>query len=129
MDDSFLVRVLNCMTNLNEKVQTLLGRERVLIAVFRDFDPADELHHEIRPPRLCRSCVKHLRDVRMIHHRERLAFSLEPSDHALGVHARFDDFQRDTTTNWFAIVLICCPEKMPLDRLQERSIHLFMSIH
>lgn len=27
MDDSFLVRVLNCMTNLNEKVQALFGRE------------------------------------------------------------------------------------------------------
>ena len=35
----------------------------------------------------------------MVHDRERLALGLEPRDHLSGVHAGFDDFQRDLPVN------------------------------
>ena len=37
---------------------------------------------------------KHLRDVRMIHHRQRLPLLLEARDHLLRVHPQLDDLQR-----------------------------------
>src|SRR6478609_8111633 len=39
------------------------------------------------------SSVEHFRDIRVIHHGQRLPLSLEASDDLLRVHARFDDLQ------------------------------------
>src|SRR5205814_1799880 len=39
--------------------------------------------------------IEDLRDIRMIHHRQRLSFGLEASDHGLSVHSEFDDLKGD----------------------------------
>ncbi len=40
----------------------------------------------------------------MIHHRQRLPLGLEPSHHLLGVHAEFDDLQRDAAADRFVLL-------------------------
>ena len=52
----------------------------------------------------CRPRIKHLGDVRMIHHRQRLALRLEARDDLLGVHAKLDDFERDTPPHRLALL-------------------------
>src|SRR6266699_2773976 len=46
-----------------------------------------------------RSRIKHLGDVRVVHHRQRLPLRLEPGDDLLGVHAQLDDLERDAATH------------------------------
>ena len=48
--------------------------EVVLVAILGDRDSLDQLHDEERPPALGRAGVEHPGDVRMIHHRQGLAF-------------------------------------------------------
>jgi hypothetical protein len=43
----------------------------------------------------CCAAVEHLSDVRMIHHRERLALGFEARHDLLGVHPELDDLERD----------------------------------
>ncbi len=46
--------------------------------------------------RRCRCTrIKHLRNVRMVHHRQRLTLGFEAGHHFAGVHADFDDFERN----------------------------------
>src|SRR5690349_11731918 len=72
----------------------------MLIAVFRDFDAANQFHYEIRATGFSRSRVKYFRDIRMIHQGERLSFSLKPGNDTFGVHARLNDFQSDSPSHW-----------------------------
>src|SRR5947208_1635408 len=99
MNYSLLMRMLDRLANLDEKVQPLLGRQRIPVAIFRDFDATDEFHDEIRPARFRRASIEYLRDVGMIHQSNRLTLGLEASNDAFGVHARLDDFQGDPTMN------------------------------
>ena len=71
----------------------------VLVAVIGDLDPAHQFHDEIRPASIRRARVQDLGNVRMVHHRQRLALGLEPRDDALGVHAQLDDLQRHPTAH------------------------------
>src|SRR5260370_26622253 len=99
MNDSLLVGVLNGLANSDEQVQALCGRECILITVFRDFSATEEFHDKIWSAQLGGTGIEYLRDVGMIHQRERLPLCLKPSDHPFRVHARFDDFQGYMTTN------------------------------
>ena len=76
----------------------------VVVAVFRDRDPADQFHHEVGPSLLGRSGVQHVGDVGMIHQGESLAFGLKPGDHGFAVHAWLDDFQGDLATHGFDLL-------------------------
>src|SRR6266705_6521525 len=67
----------------------------MLVAVFRDLDPADECHDEVWATGFGRPCIKHLGDVGVVHQRQCLPLAFKPGDHALRVHSRLDDFQRD----------------------------------
>src|SRR5260370_16567368 len=67
----------------------------MFIAVFRDLDPADKFHDEIWETGFGRPCIKHLGDIGVVHQRHCLTFGFKPGDHALGVHSRLDNFQRD----------------------------------
>ena len=64
-----------------------------------DGSAADEFHHEVRPARVGRAAVKYLRNVGMIHQRQRLPLGLKPSHHLAGIHARLDDLQRHLAAN------------------------------
>src|SRR6266404_7871611 len=67
----------------------------MLIAVFRDLDPTDELHDKVGAARFGRPRIKHLGNVGVVHQRQGLSLGFKPGDHALGVHSRLDDFQGD----------------------------------
>jgi hypothetical protein len=94
MDDPFLMRVLDGVADGDEERDALVGRELLVIAVVGDLHSANELHHEIGPPVLCRAGVENFRDVRVIHHRERLPLLLEARDHFLRIHSHLDDLER-----------------------------------
>ena len=99
VDDALEVRVLDRMADLDEKAQALVGRQIVRVAKGRDRLPADQFHDEIRPTGVGGAGVEHLRDIRMIHHRQELPFGLEPGDDLLCVHAQFDDFEREAAAH------------------------------
>src|SRR5437016_8660397 len=65
----------------------------MLIAVFRDLDPADEFHDEVRTTRFGRPCIENLGDVGVVHQRHCLPLGFKPGDHALRVPSRLDDLQ------------------------------------
>src|SRR6185503_9795163 len=100
---ALLVRVLDGGTNLHEQVEPRLGGEVILAAVFGDANPLHELHDEVRPAGPGRAGVEHARDVRMVHHRQRLAFGLEARDDLPGVHAELDDLQGHAAAHGFLL--------------------------
>ena len=81
MDDPLLMRVLHRVTDVHEQFEPILRREAVLVAVLRDRDALDQLHHEVRPAAIRRAGIEHARNIRMIHHRQRLPLRLEAGDH------------------------------------------------
>jgi len=64
----------------NEQVQPFAGGQLLLITIFGDFDPAYQFHHEVGPAIFGSASIENLRDVRMVHHRQRLTFGFEASD-------------------------------------------------
>ena len=99
MNDALLMRVLNGLANLREELQAILGGEMVLVAILGDAHAAHEFHDEVGTPRLRRARVEHARDVRMLHHRQRLPLGLEAGDDRLRVHAELDDLERDAAAH------------------------------
>ena len=99
MDDTLLMRVLNCVADLDEKLQPLCGVEVVLVAVIGDANAANQFHYEVWTTVLGCAGVEHFGDVRMVHHRQRLTFRLEAGNDLSGIHTRFDDFERHATAN------------------------------
>src|SRR6266516_5546266 len=75
----------------------------MLIAVFRDLDPADEFHDEVRTTRFRRPGIKHLGDVGVVHQRQCLPLGFKPGNHAIRVHPRLDDFQSDPPPDWLLL--------------------------
>ena len=69
-------------------------RQALPIAEGNDGFAAHVLHHEVRTALRRRAGVEHLRNCRVRHDREGLAFGLEAGDDLRGVHARLDDLQR-----------------------------------
>ena len=102
MDDPFLMRVLNGVTNGLKKLEPFTRCCLHLIAVFGDRDTADQFHDEVGTP-IRRSCIKHSRNIRMFHEGQRLPFGLEASDDLLGIHARLDNLQGDLSLNRFGL--------------------------
>ncbi len=91
MDDPLLVRVLDCVTNLDQEFKPLLQSEPILVAILGDPDAGHQFHHEIGAPGFRGAGVEHAGNIRMIHHGQRLPLGLEPGDHRFGVHPQFDD--------------------------------------
>ncbi len=67
MDDRFPVSVLHPFAYARKQFQSLPQRELVPIAVFRDREPRNVLHHEVRTPLRSGTRIEHLGDRRMIH--------------------------------------------------------------
>ena len=94
VDNPLLVGVLDRPADREEEFEPFARRQEMLVAVFGDRDAVDQFHHEVRPPGLGRADIEDPGDVGVIHHRQSLAFGLEPRDHLRGVHAWLDDFER-----------------------------------
>src|SRR6266850_5300374 len=77
----------------------------MLIAVFRDLDPADEFHDEVWATGFGRPRIEHLGDAGVVHQRQCLPLGFKPGDHVLRVHSRFDDFQGDPPSD--RLLLFC----------------------
>ena len=97
VDDALLMRVLHGLADGDEQLQSLAGRQVLLVTELRDGDAVDQFHDEVRPARIRRPGVKHFCDVGMIHHRQCLFFGLEPRDHLPRVHTGLDDLQRNAS--------------------------------
>ncbi len=93
------MRVLDRLADRDEELEALAGGELIGVAVLRDGDAVDELHHEVGPAGFGRPGVEDPGDVRVVHHGEGLALGLEPGDDLIAVHAGLDDLERDLATD------------------------------
>src|SRR5262249_30095207 len=91
MDNSFLVRVLDGGTDIQEQVQASLGGELCFVAKLDDRQTLDEIHDEVGSTAVGRAYVQDLGNIRMVHECEGLPFGLEPGHHAFGIHPELDD--------------------------------------
>src|SRR6266568_723335 len=76
----------------------------MLVAVFRDLDPADEFHDEVWVTGFGRPCIENLGDIGVIHQRQCLPLGFKPGDHVLRVHSRLDYFQCDPPPDRFLLL-------------------------
>ena len=76
----------------------------VCVAERRDRLAVHQLHHEVRTAGVGGAGVEDLRDVGMVHHRQRLALLLEAGDDLPGVHAQLDDLERDAARHRLALL-------------------------
>ena len=95
VDDGFLMRVLDAFTNMLEEFQSFTNTEFVIIAVCRDRNTRDVLHHEVRRSLGSGAGVEHFSDGGVVHQGQSLAFGLEAGDHFAAVQTGFDQFERD----------------------------------
>ena len=103
VNDSFLMRVLDGLADLDKQREALFHRKAGLVAKIRDADAAHQFHDEIRPARFRRARVEHPGDVRMIHECQRLALGLEACDDLPRVHAGLDDLESDAALDRLAL--------------------------
>ena len=97
VDHSVLVRVLDGQARRTEEPQARARVQLLLDAVFGDGRAVDQLHHEVRPPRLGGPGVEDASDARVVHARQDGALRLEARHHLQVVRARLDELQRDLT--------------------------------
>ena len=91
----FWCGVLHGRADLAEERESFDESESVLVAIIRERDTLDQLHHEERPSGLGRPGVEHLGDVRVFHQGQRLPLRLEAAEDGFRVHSRLDEFERD----------------------------------
>jgi hypothetical protein len=99
MNNPLLMRMLNRRTNLYKKSKSLLRGQIIRVAIFRDLNSTDQFHYKVWPPIVRCSRIKHLRNVRMVHQRQRLPLRVEPRDHLLRAHPQLDQLQRHPPPN------------------------------
>jgi len=95
MDDPFLMRVLDGLTDFDEELDPFASSQALVVAIRGDGNAVDQLHREIGASAIGRSRVEGAGNRRMIHHRERLALGLEAGDDLFGIHAKLDDLESD----------------------------------
>ena len=93
MDDALLVGVLNGRAHMEKQRQPTTSRELMPVAVIGDRYAGHVLHGKVRPAVARHPCVEDLRDVRMVHHRQRLALRFESGHHLTRVHPGLDDLE------------------------------------
>jgi len=77
-------------------IEPVCDLQLFLVAVIGDGHARNVLHHKVGlPVRRC-SGVKNLRDRRMVHQRERLAFILKPHQRRAVEHPSLDELQSDS---------------------------------
>src|SRR5205814_7156228 len=74
------------------------------IAILRYGLSIDVLHHEVRAALTGRARVEDLGDVRVVHHRERLALVVKAGEHLAGVHAELHNLEGHTPANGFTLL-------------------------
>jgi len=90
VDDPFLMRVLDRLADGDEEIQSLAGREVMLVTVAGDRHAADQVHDEVGPAGVGRASIEYAGDIGMVHQGQRLPFGLEAGNDLPGVHSRLD---------------------------------------
>jgi hypothetical protein len=103
MDDALLVRMLHCVANQDEELESLPGGALVLIAKGGNGQSTHQFHDKVRPARGGRACIQDTGDIGMVHHRQRLTFGLEPCDDLPGVHAQFNHLEGHAPADGFLL--------------------------
>ncbi len=127
MDDALGMGVLGCSTHLHDQLDACLKAEILLSCERRDGKAVDELHCEERAsrtglPRRDEPGVEHPRDVRVLKLSERSAFQREATQHAGGIHARFDHLQRHTPIDWLALKGLVHDAEATLANLADNAV-------
>ena len=104
VDDAFLMGVLHRAADLDEQVEPLPGAEVFLVAVGGDRDATHQFHDEEWPALAALATIDDAGDVRVVHHRQRLALGFEAGDELSGVHARLEDLDRNPTAHRSALL-------------------------
>jgi hypothetical protein len=92
VNDAFLVDVLDGLANGDEEFEALTDGEAMIVAVARDGDAFDQLHHEVGAAGDGGAGVKDASDVGMVHQGEGLALGGKAGDDRFRVHALLYDF-------------------------------------
>ena len=96
MDDRLLMGMLDTLTNLSKEQETISNAEPVLVAITGDGEAGNVFHDEVGAPFWRGPGVENLRDVRVLHQRQRLALDSNRTT-AAPCHARLDQLKRDRT--------------------------------
>ena len=104
MNDSLLVRVLHRATDLHEEANAFAHREAMRRGVRGDRVADHVLHHDVREPRIGGARVVDVRDVGVIHHRERLLLGAEARDDLARVAARTQNLDRNLAPNGLVLL-------------------------
>ena len=94
VDDSFVMRVLNGLADIDEQFQSLRCGQPIIVTEFGDRDAPHQFHHEVRSSRFRGPAIVHLGNVGMIHQGQRLTLCVKACEHLLGIHPWLDDLQR-----------------------------------
>ena len=86
--------VLDGVADGREELEPRARVEPLAVAVLEQGHAGDQLHDEVGPALVRRAGVEHARDVRVVHHRQRLPLRFEARDDLARVHAELDDLQR-----------------------------------
>src|SRR5687767_8226248 len=104
MNNPFLMRMLDSVTDAHEELQSLGDRDIVLVAEFSDRNALNQFHYEIRPAGLSGTAVENLCNIRMVHHGQGLSLRLETGHNFFGVHAELNHLERHPATDWFLLL-------------------------
>src|SRR5690349_20725990 len=105
MDDEVLVRRIHGATDVDEQSETRRDVEAVTVAVRRDRQTIDVLHHEIGELSVGRAAVEQLCNVRMAQRGEDLPLGDEAAVQLLGVWAVTQQLDRDLATELAVVAL------------------------
>ncbi|HEY7117587.1 MAG TPA: hypothetical protein VH475_13445 [Tepidisphaeraceae bacterium] len=106
VDDALLVGVLDGLADGDEQLETLAGREPVVVAILCERDARDVLHREVRPPRIGDARIHGLGNVGMVQQRERLTLGVEARHDLARVHADLDQLDRDDPAYGLALLAL-----------------------
>ena len=95
VDDALLMRVLDCLADMNEQPQPLLQSWAGPGAPACDRLAVNELHRKVRPPVSGGPGLQQFADAWMVHAGQRLALLIKACQHLHCVHAQLDELQRD----------------------------------
>ncbi len=95
VDDRLEVGVLDPLADRHEQLQPFFDGEPLAVAVGRDREAVDVLHHEVRLPVGGRPGVEDLGDRRVLHHRQRLPLGFEALQQRAVVRPAPDQLQGD----------------------------------
>ena len=111
MDYTFLMGVLECLTNTYGQSHSFLDVQLMLVCIFKQWFSFHPLHDQVRATKVRRACVIDTGYIGMIHQGQHLTLSLEALEKILGVQAKLQNLQGHLTVN--VLLLLGQPHGSP----------------